>query len=215
MKTKVLLDIDGVIADFYAGFARHLNEYLNTNLDISTEPNEYSLHKWGHGLPNNLIDAEIPKWIMQGGYEHMPIYDGAKKFVHKLMDKYDVYVVTARVGDFRVSLPEEVINATKEDTSKWFKKYGIPTDKLIFEHEKIKFCKDNGIKIIIEDKLSTIVDGAKKDLRAILMDRGWNKNGRAWYGEYLNRNHPNIYVAHEYKDILDTLDILARELTYA
>lgn len=209
MKVKVLLDIDGVIADFYAGFSQHLNDVLDANLDISKEPHEYSLHKWGHGLPNNLVDAEIPNWIKQGGYENMPIYPGAKEFVYKLMDNYDVFIVTARVGDFRMSLPEEIVNIIKEDTFKWFQRHGIPSDKLFFDHEKVKFCEDNDIKIIIEDKLSTVVDGAKEGIASILIDRGWNKGGRAWYGELLHRNHPNIHVAHKYDDILDMI----KELT--
>jgi 5'(3')-deoxyribonucleotidase len=199
MKEKILLDIDGVIANFNLGFSQHLNENLNAGLDLNIEPSEYSIHRWGANLPNETIDNEIPNWVMQGGYLDMPIYPGAKKFVYELMDKYDVYIVTARIGDFSMDLSDEIVNKIKADTFSWFKKHGIPSDKLFFEHKKIDFCHNNNIQTIIEDKLSTVIDSIKSGLRAILVNRGWNQDGSKML------DHPNMHIVYNYNDILKIL----------
>ncbi len=204
MKEKVLLDIDGVIANFYASFAKHLNDNLGLNLDISSDPSEYNMNKWGPDIPG--LGNEISKWINNGGFENMPSYDGAKEFVLELLDLYDVYIVTARIGDFKMSLPDEVIDKIKTDTLKWFKELGLFPNKIVFEHNKIDFCKENNISIIIEDKLPTVIDGANKNISAILMDRPWNQSYSIWNGETLDRFHKNIHVAFDYGDVFNILD---------
>jgi uncharacterized HAD superfamily protein len=207
MKVKVLLDIDGVIADFYTGFGDHLNKSVDAGLDLSIGPPEYSLHKWGHNLPKDLVDSEIPKWILGGGYRSMPIFSGAKEFVYKLMDKYNVYIVTARVGDFRLDITEKVKEKIVYDTFEWFKKHGIPSNKLFFEHKKADFCKKNNIPIIIEDKLETVINGANEGIRCVLMDRSWNQDNNG-----LKRDHFNVFVAYSYNEILEILEKLTGEL---
>jgi uncharacterized HAD superfamily protein len=206
MKVKVLLDIDGVIANFYTGFAKHLNENVGAGLDLNKGPANYSLHDWGHNLSRDIVDEQIPEWILSGGYANMPIFPGAKEFVYKLMDKYDVYIVTARVGDFTLDLSGKVQKVIKRDTFKWLRKYGIPSNKLFFEHKKIDFCQKNNIPILIEDKLPTVIDGADKGVRSILMDRSWNQDS-----DGLQRDHFNIFVAYNYEDILKILEELTGE----
>jgi len=203
MKVKVLLDIDGVIADFYSGFGGHLNKKLNAGLNLNKGPTNYSLHEWGHNISREVIDKEIPKWVLDGGYANMPIFPKAKEFVYKLMDKYDVHIVTARVGDFLCYLSGGVKDTIKRDTFKWLKKHGIPSDKLFFEHDKVNFCQKNRVPIVIEDKLPTVIDGADEGIRCILMDRSWNQEQ-----DGLKRDHFNIFVAYTYDDILQILEEL-------
>lgn len=205
MKTKVLLDMDGVIADFYTSFAKHLNNRLGSNIDISVEPSVYSLHDWDHGLPNTLVNKEIPAWMIAGGYKDMPIYAGAKSFVYQLLDRYDVHIVTARIGDFKMNLPDTLKSLIRRDTDTWFRAHAIPADKLFFEHEKVAFCKENGINIVIEDKLSTVVSATQAGLTAILINRGWNQ----WESDTINRDYSNLHVARNHQHILDILEDLS------
>lgn len=205
MKIKALLDIDGVIADFYLGFGNYLNKNIGTNLNLDNEQLEYSIYNWDHDLPQHIIDEEIPKWILNGGYANIPIIKGAKQFVYKLMDKYDVYIVTARVGDFTLKMPGNIQDIIIKDTFKWFKKHGIPSDKLFFECKKVDFCKKYNIPIMIEDKLSTVIDAANNGIRAILMDRNWNQD------DSIRENHYNIFVVYNYNDIFKILELLTNE----
>lgn len=204
---NILLDIDGVIANFYAGFGQHLNDKLGAGLNVSTDPPEYSLHKWGHSIENSLVDAEIPKWIISGGYKNMPIYPQATEFVNDLNSRYNVHIVTARIGDFKINISEEVQSIIKADTYTWLKNNGIPSENLVFEHKKLDFCKEHNIPLLIEDKLSTVVDASKEGFQSILVNRGWNQEGE----ENLSRQHQGIHVAYGYDDILN----LAKEILSA
>jgi len=203
MKVKILLDIDGVIADFYTGFASYLNKNVNAGLDLTNGPDNYNLHLWGHNLPKDVVNKQIPEWILNGGYANMSIFPGAKEFVYKLMDKYDVHIVTARVGDFTFDLSGKTQETIKRDTFGWLKKHGIPSNKLFFEHKKTDFCQKNKVPILIEDKLETVIGSANKGVRSILMDRSWNQDGNG-----LKRDHFNIFVAYNYDDILKILEEL-------
>lgn len=201
MKDKVLLDIDGVLADFFKAFAKHLNETLGTNIDPNIEPSDYNIGNWSTGIDPVQISEIIRNWLASGGYSTIPIYDGAKQFVYQLMDKYDVFVVTARIGDFRMGLTEEIKSIIKQNTRDWFKGHGIPANKIFFEHQKINFCKANKITVMIEDKLDTVRKAADKGLKAILIDRGYNRDPE-------QRNHPNIIIANNYEEILQALEQL-------
>ena len=201
MKTKLLLDIDGVLADFYVAFIRYLNQTHGTNIDESNEPTEYNIDEWCIGIDPADIGKIIQKWLANGGYKTLPIYTGAKQFVYKLMDKYDVYIVTARIGDFHMNLPQQVRDGIKRDTYEWFQKHGIPSDGIFFEHKKVDFCKAYDISIIIEDKLDTVISAANEGMKAILIDRAYNRVPR-------QRNHPNITVTYNYDEVLNQLEQL-------
>ena len=206
---KVMLDIDGVIGNFYAGFAGHLNKTLNAGLDLSIEHQHYSIHNWGHNLPKNQVEEEISNWVLDGGYLDLPIYPNAKEFVFQLMDKYDVYIVTARVGDFKIKLSNNIVEKIKEDTYGWLKKYGIPTNKLFFEHKKTNFCLQNKISVLVEDKLDNAINGTYNGLTSILINRGWNKASITSNFIPIERIvHPRFIVAQDYNDILNILEKL-------
>lgn len=200
MKMKVLLDMDGVIANFYASFASYLNKVYGTRLNIEKEPPDYGFHLWNTGLSEEQIENAVEGWMLSGGYFNIPIYNEAQNFVYRLMDLYDVYITTARIGDWSQKFPKEILERVMEDTKKWLKKYGIPADQLFFRHDKIGFCKENDILVLIEDKLSTALKGSNNGIYSILMDRGWNRKGR---DKDVNKL---LYVANTYDEILSLLE---------
>jgi len=199
MKKKILLDIDGVIANFYTGFGGYLNQNFGTNIQLVTEPPAYNIQEWGHDLSKETINEAIKSWIIQNGYLKLDLYSDARLFVFKLMNKYDVHIVTARIGDFKSNFGQDVINKIRIDTYSWFKKHKIPTDKLFFEHEKTLFCKLNNISLLIEDKLSNATDAALNGIQAILISRGWNQN--ILYGDY-----NNLSVVDSFDDALKVIE---------
>lgn len=190
-----------MLANFYAGFGKHLNDTMDAGLDLTIDPDDYAIHNWCDKITKEGADIEVPKWIIAGGYKDMPIYSGAKEFVYKLMDKNDVFTVTARVGDFRLDFSPDQIEIIKNDTKKWFQNQGIPAEKLFFEHNKVEFCLDNGISIMIEDKPSTVVKAANNGIKSILVNRNWNNTSNS-----NELNHPNIYRANNYDDILNFIE---------
>ena len=201
MKQKILLDIDGVIANFYSGFGGFLNENFNTNLCLEFEPPEYNINNWGHDLSKETMEKAIHEWIVQNGYINMELYPGAKAFVYQLMDKYDVHIVTARIGDFRIMFEDKILDKITNDTFKWFQKHGIPSDKLFFESKKTDFCKKYNIELIIEDKLSNAVNIARNNIYAILINRGWNHYHKQ-NGVMFLRDHDKLIVANDFNQVI-------------
>lgn len=201
MKLRVLLDMDGVIADFYKEFARFLNEEYGCTLSLDEEPPSYSFRDWGNGVDRVKIDEASDKWIRSGGLLNIPAYEGMQEFVEELMNTCNVFVVTARVGDWERTLHDDVKNTIKKDTYTWLEQHGIPSDKLYFSHEKIEFCKKHGISVLIEDKPSTALEASKNGLHTILMNRGYN-------GSQIDRY--KIYRAYTYDDALKQLRKMKR-----
>jgi uncharacterized HAD superfamily protein len=196
MKPRVLLDMDGVIANFYQEFGRFLNEEYGCTLPLDEEPTSYSFSDWGHGVDRVPIDEASNKWIRSGGLLNIPPYNNMIEFVNELMNTCNVYIVTARVGDWERLLPGDVKNTIQQDTHKWLDKHGIPSDKLHFSHKKVDFCKEHGISIMIEDKLSTALEASKNGIHTILINRGYN-------GSQIDRFR--IYRAYTFDDALNWL----------
>lgn len=175
MSIKVLLDIDGVLANFVSGFFKYLNDNYGCNLNVKKEPNEYEMSKWGTGLTDKELGEASYDWIVKHGFLKLAAYPGASRFAQDLNKKYDVYMVTARIGDWDERFSKEVRELIKEDTRKWLEIHGIPSDKLSFVHKKADFCKKYGINVIVEDKASTVIDSVKDGITCFLIDRAWNK----------------------------------------
>ena len=176
MAKKLLLDLDGTIADFYRGFSSFLNQHYGTTLDTTHEPPEYDFDKWQGGVEKVNVQSATREWIESGGYRFMPIYPGAADFLADLYRDFDVSIVTARVGTFWGNLDADIEQIVKVDTVKWFDDNGLKVSKLFFDPDKVGFCLDNGISLLVEDKLQTAIEGSKNGLTTILIDRYWNQS---------------------------------------
>ncbi len=191
---NILLDIDGVIADFYVGFAQHLNENHGCSLDLNSDPSSYSISDWGRGVCDiGNIEETILEWIMSDGMRKLPTIGEAKEFFDKLEKLGNVHIVTARVGDWKLKFNDSVVNKIKDNTIGWLNDKGISTKNLNFEHDKISFCKNNKINIMIEDKLSTAIDAARNGIKSIIVDRKYNKS---------TVKEDGMYRAFSFDDIL-------------
>lgn len=176
MKQNLLLDIDGVLADFYRGFANFLNEKHNAKLDLNVEPSSYVFSEWSPHLKGLSMDKVYEDWILDDGLLNLSIYNGAKDFVFNLADLCDIYIVTARGGDFKNLSKKETMDKIRKDTHNWFIFNKIPVKNVYFEREKINFCKKNNIGILVEDKLDTAVNGTVNGIESILINRNWNNS---------------------------------------
>jgi len=191
MKRNILLDIDGCIANFHEAFTGYLNQHYNAGRDPAEEPSTYIFEEWG--LDHINMEEASDRFIRSGGFTKVKPYPGAKEFVEELMNIGNVHIVTARIGDFRNKFEPEMKDRIKNDTYQWFKDNDIPTNgEIIFEHKKVDLCLDQGISILIEDKLSTVLDAAKNGIHSVVINRGWNQ-------------HPdrlNVYRVYNYPQAL-------------
>ena len=114
-----------------------------------------------------------------------------------------VYIVTARIGDWNQKFSQGLVDIIKEGTYSWLDKHGIPTDNLHFHHDKVPFCIDNGISVMIEDKFSTALNGSKSGLHTVLMNRGYN-------GSQIDRY--KIYRVYDFDEALAKVKELSEKL---
>lgn len=193
MKPKILLDLDGTVADFYTGFSTFLDANYGTTLGFSDEPAGYNFEDWGGGVDGINIKQATAAWVKQGGYKDMELYPKAKDFVDSLKSLFDIWIVTARSGETGKFTPEIELK-TKTDTEQWIKRH-FDLDRVFFTHNKTNFCQNHGISIMVEDKLSTAIDGAKNGIKTVLMDRAWNDSPPRL----------NIYRAFDYDEAIKYL----------
>jgi uncharacterized HAD superfamily protein len=193
MKPNLLLDLDGVVADFFNGFGTFLNDNYGTSLDLSQDPTSYHLREWDESCTNLDTDEALLKWVNSDGFAKLPCYKNAQEFVAILNDLANVWTVTARVGDFEKKFGLEVVEKIKQDTRNWVKNNKFDIKDVYFEHDKVPFCLKNDISILIEDKLSTALDASKNGINSILVNRGWN--------QYPDRYR--LYRVFDYQTALD------------
>jgi len=171
-----MLDLDGVVANFAYSFQKFLNENYGCSFNPLKDPTKYSFENWGHGVDKIDLDAASSAWMNNNGFSGLPSYTGAEEFVTNLMDNYDVYIVTARVGDWDQKLSKTTKDIIKKNTYDWLQDRGIPANRLYFAHDKIPFCKEHQISVIVEDKLETALKAAKEGIHTVLIDRGYNQS---------------------------------------
>ncbi len=163
-KLDVVLDIDGVIADF-EDFYCHRFGYENRHLvnleerhpkkakEIAAFTNDKATY---YMLLPEPVGIEIARWLM----ERVTAY-GYRS------NRANVTVLTSR--PFR----------TYEVTKGWLKRENVPYHQLEFSHDKVAWMKEHKPDIIVDD-LAEICESALRsvpDLTAVLVAHKWNEQG--------------------------------------
>ena len=95
----------------------------------------------------------------------------ASEIINRLKQEgNEIIFITARLTNIKNC---ETENITKET----FRKYNIPYDKLIMNvDDKLKFCKENGVEVFIEDSYETCKSLQENGIKAYLMTTKMNRN---------------------------------------
>ena len=153
-------------------------------------------------MDNIDIDKASLEWIDQNGFERLPMYAGAREFVEELSEICDVSIVTARIGDYQQEFDATTKVKIKNDTYSWFRKHHILSSRRIrFSHNKVDLCVEEGISIIVEDKLSTALHAAASGMQAVVVDRAWNQY----------KNVDNVHRSHSYSELINIIKRLVSE----
>ena len=167
-KLKVILDMDGVIADFTAGMCA-------TN-GIPFDPNNYRfpIGLWDYvcymervfGLEWSKVSEQCSNpqfWF------DLPLIPGAKKLYEALCVDYDVSFMTKTTGD---------VSEAFDGKRAWLEKHGFatPHDKrmLLLEHGESKgdYARDDAV--LIDDMDANVQDFIKAGGHGIVIPRPWN-----------------------------------------
>lgn len=198
---KLLCDIDGVLAQFTKNVINYINEYTGQQLDPEIDPPVYDITKWGFDLTKGDPVKLLKQWVLDGGYKTLDAFPDALWFAPHINRKYNLFVVTARVGDYKEQMSSAFEQKAKQDTYWWLKeKFDIPEEIVFFSNDKPDFCRKYGISIMVEDKLETAVRGAKQGIHSVLLDRGYNKSKKL---------DPFIHRVYNLKEALEKINELA------
>lgn len=160
-KARILIDVDGVIADFVDGFM-----YMY-KLNGGAVPDGFEWNHWDSmdELPDQGVREGI--WHDPDLFFNLKPYPGAIDALEKLNSVYDVRIVT--------SLPHRHI----PHRSDWFQRYAPfihRKDQMIFTNDKSLIMGD----VLIDDSLDHIrAWNEAGHINAIIVDRPWNKTD-AW-----------------------------------
>lgn len=140
-RPRVLLDVDGVLADFLTPFLHHINHYWGTShtLDDMTKWDMYDSFDVPQEI-RRLVDSKINE---AGFAQTLKLLPGAKDGVAELQRIADVYIVTSPWSS----------PTWHHDRRLWLKEhFGIGGNYLITTKAKHVVAGD----VLIDDKTSTL-----------------------------------------------------------
>lgn len=180
---RVLIDCDGVLADFVG----HLKKVCRLYSHVT----EWDLDKC-------LTQEELTRIAElrhedNGFCKNIPWLPGACTFLDLCVFSYDTYIVTSAWN-----LP-----GWERDRRKWLKGY-VGSHKIIFSPKEAKpLIKGD---VLIEDHPGTCYKWLEehKEGKAILLDAPWNQENTRTFKEH--GPHPRMIRSHTYDDVYDLLE---------
>lgn len=157
---KIGIDIDGVLTDIERYILDCGTKYCyENNIQINLKNVDYdemktfnwnqeqSLIFWNDYLEDYVKDFKPRAYAVE--------------VLNKLKVSNEIYLITAR-NDY--GLPIEDKNKMPEFTKKWLEDNKIYYDKLVFkpDSEKLDYCLENAIDVMIEDSPNNIINISKQ-----------------------------------------------------
>lgn len=190
MKKPVQFDIDGVLADFIAGFTTLAHEYFGTPI-LSDRTNL----KYG---TNHIVGADnsarVWKMIVDGTdfWWRLPAHADRPTFIriNNLQDERDVYFVTNRPGRW-----------AKWQTESWLLAHGIWNPTVIVTDLKALPAQATGAGYAIEDKPgnAVMISYVNRAIRSFLIDLPYNRINHDMIGGRVER----VNTLSEFLDIVE------------
>lgn len=169
---RISVDVDGCLTDVYNWYLKNGKEYasnigkklINKNGYDPIEMFNLTKEEFNDFLEKKLMDYSINE----------PARENASKVCKELIEEgYELYIITAR---FNSDKNDESGVKMRKIIEQWFKDNGIPYTRIIYSSEdKLDICLTNQIDIMIEDKVSTLLD-IKKHIPVICFDAPYNRN---------------------------------------
>ena len=191
---RIGIDVDGVLTEIERYMWDYGSKYLHKlDKDINIDHTEYytfNVFGWNQELDNDFWCKIYNEYC-----NNVPAKRFAAEVIKKLkQDGHEIYIITARGHDAYVADKDK--KKSNKMLIKWLKNNKIKYDKLIFTGEdKLSFCVDNKIDIMIEDSPKNIRQLSKK-LPMICMHADYNTNVRG----------KNITRCHSWYEVYDKLN---------
>ena len=184
----ILLDMDGVLADFHGGVCDLYNVTLQQCLDMSPPPWEYAIEKQisevlGHTVTAagmwNLINHKMP-----GFWRHLRPYDYAQELYAALAHEYgkENIIISTSPGLNPQAFSEKVI---------WMKDFfnHCPTQMMVGPK---KHLLANERHVLIDDSAHNISEFRKHGGKAVAFPQPWNDS--EVFAETMFNHHSSIFI---------------------
>lgn len=169
-KPAILLDMDGVLADFHGGVCDLYDVTMQQCLEISEPPWEYAIEKQisdvlGHEVSNqgmwNLINHKMP-----GFWRHLRPYDHAQELYAALAHEYgkENIIISTSPGLNPQAFSEKVI---------WMKDFfnHCPTQMMVGPKKHLLADERH---VLIDDSAHNISEFRKHGGKAVTFPQPWN-----------------------------------------
>lgn len=171
MKTRIGVDIDGVIAIHYAKTIDLLNRLFATDV-APQELDDYWFERyWATRYPQiaqeevSSVLAEIfadPDYLASAA-PSLPMLSALKRLSGMSLDPNGVTIVTARQADLAGS------------TKRWLDDLGVSYHAIAHTDDKVAYCRSTAIKYLVEDAPHHAEACAQAGIGVFLIDQPYNQ----------------------------------------
>ena len=202
MTHRILVDCDGVLANFIEPFLAIANRLAGTSY-TEADVKEWDMDRLpGFEAIKNEAWAEVGD---PGFARNMPLYQGAQEGMRRLADIGEVFIVTAPLWLHKEDESRGDLHGQTFcwDRVKWLRAhFGIPATRVIFAYHKELVEGD----VLIDDKVENVeawikAHGTKKGTSAILWSHPYNKTGQGRHPKVMRTNDwneaGNFILAHK------------------
>mgnify|MGYP000159184464 CR=1 FL=1 len=195
---KIAIDIDEVLAEQLESVI----EFYKQETGIFISKDKFLSYKWWEVWDISKEEAiSVDERFKESDmFDNLKVVEGSINIMKKLSKNNNLIIITARPSFF------------ENKTLSWLNRnYGDIFDNIYHSSDfhiennnqksKVDFCKDLGVKVIIEDNLEYSLNCAEKGFDVILLDKPWNKGVE----------HENIVRCFNWSEILREIKRLDNE----
>ncbi|MGI6450460.1 MAG: 5' nucleotidase, NT5C type [Desulfitobacteriia bacterium] len=159
---KIGLDIDGVVANSFPVFLRELNKHYGKNL---AQIDNYKMTEL-YEVSEDDLGAFFNENVEYLYSAPEPIAGALASIEAWFQAGHEIIFITAR----KLGIEERV-------TRKWFQKYGLPDEKIIFVGgaSKTFAVKEYRLDVFVEDFMSNVLEIAALGVPVLLLDAPYNQ----------------------------------------
>ncbi|HHV65612.1 MAG TPA: hypothetical protein GXX46_11195 [Peptococcaceae bacterium] len=162
MGLKIGLDIDGVVANSFPVFLRELNKHYGKNLAQIDNYKMTELFEVSQEDLSAFFDANVEYLY----FAPEPMAGALATIESWFQAGHEIIFITAR----KLGIQEQV-------TRKWFKKYGLPDEKIIFAGgaSKTFAVREYCLDVFVEDFTTNAFEIAAIGVPVLLLDAPYNQ----------------------------------------
>lgn len=170
MKNTVVVDIDGVLADYRLGLLYWIRQSVP---ELSAQANQHIQRKdtW---IDYDTMKVPFRKWLdvlemfrMSGGKQSIPVYEGAHELLHYCRQAgYEIVLLTSR--------PIDIYSNIYRDTVEWLRNNHLEYDMLLWSKSKAemvyKMRLTDKVLFAVDDEIKHIEDYDRLGIHTVWID---------------------------------------------